>query len=222
MTDGCWHCCGRWWTDVATGRAPRGMRAVVAVLAIAGSTTRLAAQAAVEVTAGMTASGALVTDGVLLTELTPTAAPTLGITIALPTGGGPYRILLEGHYSSATLRTTATDLGTTDDIGSLVTLDALLLGEGPITGALRWQAGGGAIFYRPGSHGGVFLDGPVRRWMVAGGITWTRALQPHLSLLVCARVDYHTFTTDILLARGYAGTQGVRRVGLSAGLERTF
>jgi hypothetical protein len=176
----------------------------------------------VQLTAGVTASGTLITDGVLRTELRPTIAPTLGIAIAIPTGKGPYRALFEAHYSRSTLRTTDLDLGTTDEIGSLTTIDAMVMGEAPIAGALRAQVGIGAIFYQPAANQGVFLDGPTHRWLIGAGLAWTRPLSPHLRLLVNGRIDAHTFTTDILVARGYAGSQGVQRFGLLAGVERTF
>jgi hypothetical protein len=96
------------------------------------------------------------------------------------------------------------------------------MAEGPLVGQLRWQVGGGAIFYQPSANQGVFLDGPVQRWMVAGGLTWTHRLSPQMRLLVQGRVDSHTFTTDVLIARDYAGSQGVRRVGLHFGVERIF
>ena len=196
------------------------MRCRCVLIALAASAAPLAAQTAGQFSAGITVSGPLVRDGVLLTTLRPTVAPTIGIAFALPTGTGPYRALVEVHYARATLRVTDTEFGTTDDIGTLATIDAVALGEGPITGALRWQAGGGAIFYRPSDNQGVFLDGPIHRWLLAAGIVWTHPLGPHLRLLVNGRVDSHTFTTAVLQARGYAGSQGVPRFGLHLGLER--
>lgn len=191
-------------------------------MAISLGTAPLAAQTSGQLTAGLTSSGTLVTDGVLRTTLRPTIAPTIGIAIAIPTGKGPYRARFEAHYARSTLRATDVDFGTTDDIGSLTTIDALVMVEGPLAGAFRWQVGGGAIFYQPAQNQGVFLDGPTHRWLLAGGFTWTHALSPHLRLLVNGRVDSHTFTTDILVARNFAGSQGVQRLGLYAGVERTF
>jgi hypothetical protein len=198
------------------------MRFILATVVISVSAAPLAAQAAVQLTAGLTSSGTLVTDGVLGKTLQPAIAPTVGLTIAIPTGKGGYRALFEAHYATSSLRVTDIDLNTTSDYGSLATIDALLMAEGPLVGQLRWQVGGGAIFYRPSASQGVFLDGPVQRWLVAGGLTWTHTLSPTMRLLVQGRVDSHTFTTDILVARNYAGSQGVRRGGLHLGVERIF
>jgi hypothetical protein len=197
------------------------MRSLITVVAISLVASPLAAQTAVQLTAGLTSSGTLVTDGVLRKTLQPAIAPTVGIVFAIPTGKR-YRALFEVHYSSSSLRVTDIDLNTTSDYGSLATIDALLMAEGPLAGSLRWQVGGGAIFYRPSASQGVFLDGPVQRWLVAGGVTWTHMVSPRMRLLVQGRVDSHTFTTDILVARDYAGSEGVRRIGLHIGMERVF
>jgi hypothetical protein len=181
----------------------------------------LAAQTGLQFTAGATASGTLVSDGVLHTKLKPGVAPTAGIGIALPTGKGPYRVRLEAHYSSSTINVTSSD-GTTDRLSSVAVIDAVAMAEGPIARSLRWQLGGGAIFYRPSENQGVFLDGPVQRWLVAGGVIYSQALTPRLNLLVNGRIDAHSFTTDVLVARDYAGSQGVERFVLLLGLERTL
>lgn len=198
------------------------MRLLLTLMVITVGTSPLAAQTSGQLTAGFTSSGTLVTDGVLRAKLRPAIAPTIGIAIAIRTGKGPYRVLFEAHYSRSMLRVTDTDFGTTDDLGSLATIDALIMAEGPLAGELRWQFGGGAIFYRPSENQGVFLDGPTRRWLLAGGVAWSHALSPRLHLVVNGRVDSHTFTTDVLQARNYAGSQGVRRYGLHVGVARTF
>ncbi len=91
-----------------------------------------------------------------------------------------------------------------------------------MTGALRWQVGGGAIFYQPSENQGVFLDGPTQRWLLAGGIVFSHPLSGHLKLIVSGRVDAHSFTTDVTrCARLLAGSQGVQRFGLRVGLEKT-
>lgn len=209
-------------TPDATGRHLRWMRSLLVAVAIGVGAAPLAAQTSGQLSLGLTASGALVTDGVLRVTLRPTIAPTIGIAFAIPTGKGPYRALIEAHYARSSLHANDMDFGTTDNIGSLTTIDALIMAEGPVTGALRWQAGGGAIFYRPAENQGVFLDGPTRRWLLAGGVVWTHPLSPGMRLVVTGRVDSHTFTTDILQARNYAGTQGVQRFGLHVGVERIF
>jgi hypothetical protein len=209
-------------TEPIERRDLRWMRSFFAAMVISVGAAHLAAQTAVQLTAGLTSSGTLVTDGVLGKTLQPAIAPTVGLTIAIPTGKGGYRALLEAHYATSSLQVTDVDSKVTSDYGSLATIDALLMAEGPLVGQLRWQVGGGAIFYRPSANQGVFLDGPVQRWLVAGGLTWAHNLSPTMRLLVQGRVDSHTFTTDILVARGYAGSQGVRRFGLQVGVERTF
>ena len=225
MTAACWRYCERWRRDLTAAlvrRHLRRMRRLLTAAMITVGTTPLAAQTGVQLTAGVTSSGILVSDGVLRTKLRPAIAPTIGIAIAIPTGKGPYRAVLAAHYSRSSLRVTDTDFGTTDDLGTLATIDALVMAEGPIAGALRWQFGGGAIFYRPSANQGVFLDGPSHRWLIAGGLAWSHTLSPHLHLVVDGRVDSHTFTTDVLVARHYAGAQGVQRFGLHFGVERTF
>lgn len=193
-------------------------RLTVALL-VACAGAPLAAQTAVQVTGGVVSSGVLVNDGVQHTKLRPAIAPSFGVGIALPTGTGPFRVRLEAHYSTSTLNVTTAD-GQSDQLGSLATIDAMVMAEGPLIGALRWQVGGGALFYRPAENQGVFLDGPTHRWLIAGGAVFSHPLTPSLTLLINGRVDAHSFQTDILQARGYAGSQGVERFMLHVGLER--
>lgn len=169
----------------------------------------------------MVASSALLVDGVALASLRPAVGPSIGLAVALPTGKGPYRLRLEGHYTRATLNAT-TDAGGTNALFTLATIDALVMAEGPLFGSLRWQAGAGAIFYRPSENQSAFGDGPVRRWLVTAGAIYSHPIAAGLDLFIDGRVDGHTFTTDLLVARGYAGSQGVRRGSLSVGLSRTF
>jgi len=189
------------------------------LIACAFVATSLGAQAGVQVTAGVTSSGVLVNDGVLLTKLQPAMAPTVGLAVALPTGKGPYRVRLEAHISRSNLNAIPSG-ATADNLGTLTTIDALVMAEGPLTGKLKWQVGGGALFYRPPSNQGVFLDGPVHRWLVAGGLVFSHRLTPQFTLLVNGRVDAHSFVTNVLQARDYAGSQGVRRFALTVGVER--
>ena len=127
----------------------------------------------------------------------------------------------EGRYSRSTLNVTSAD-GTTDHLGSLATVEALLIAEGPLSGKLRWQVGGGALFYRPSDDQGVFLDGPVQRWLILAGAVFTQPLTPRLALVLTARVDAHSFVTDVLRARDYVNSQGVRRFSFALGVERTL
>jgi hypothetical protein len=183
--------------------------------------TRLNGQTGVQLTAGITSSGVLVNDGVVHVRLQPALAPTIGLALAMPTGQGPYRVRFEAHASRATLNAIPAE-GASDNLGTLTTIDALVMAEGPLNGNLRWQVGGGAIFYQPGDNQGVFRDGPVRRWLVAGGVIYTQPLTPRYHLVVNGRVDAHSFLTTTLQARNYAGSQGVRRFALTIGVERVL
>jgi hypothetical protein len=197
------------------------MRLLPSLLLSAACVSTVAAQRTIALSAGMVASSALLVDGVALASLRPAIGPSLGLALALPTGKGPYRLRLEGHYTRATLDAT-TDAGGTRGLFPLTTIDALLLAEGPLFGSLRWEVGGGAIFYRPSKKQSAFVDGPVQRWLVTAGAIYSHRFSPGLDLFVEGRVDGHTFTTDLLIARGYAGSQGVRRGSLSVGLARKF
>jgi hypothetical protein len=197
------------------------MRLLPTLVLSAVCTATLAAQRTVALTAGVVTSSALLVDGVALASLKPSIGPSIGLAVALPTGKGPYRVRFEGHYTRATLNAT-TDAGGTGALFTLATIDALVMAEGPLFGSLRWQFGGGAIFYRPSENQSAFGDGPVQRWLVAIGALYSHPIARGVNLFVDGRVDGHTFTTDLLVARGYAGSQGVRRGSLSIGLSRDF
>ncbi len=187
--------------------------------------TPLAAQATVRLTAGATLSTPLIQDGSVLTRLTPTLAPDVGIALSYPTGAGGYRVLLEGDVRHAGLNAVNNDPNdpeyrSKDHIGTLTTVDALLLVEGHVRGQLRWQAGGGAVFYRPGQQEGVFQDGGTHRWVVALGLAWVHPIGPRWNLLAQGRVDHQEFTTQVLVDRGYGQSQSVQRITLQLGLER--
>ena len=136
-----------------------------------------------------------------------------------PVGLG-YRLVLEGQFASSSLK--VTDNGVKDDLGALRTIGALLLLDGPIRGALRWQAGAGALAYRPARKLGVFADDSPTRWLLAAGANWSRSLTADIDLVVGARYDFSTFTTKRLDRVGYSQFTTVSRVGLSAGVERRF
>lgn len=198
----------------------RWMRSTLRALLATGCVAApVSGQTAVQLTAGATSSGVLISDGVLHTKLQPAIAPTVGIALALPTGKGSYRVRLEARYSRSTLKVTTT-AGETDNLSSLATIDALVIAEGPLIGAVRWQAGGGALFYRPSDNQGVFLAGPTQRWQVMGGAIYSTPITPQITLLINGRIDAHLFLTDVLRARNYAGSQGVRRFSLQVGIER--
>lgn len=187
--------------------------------------TPLAAQATVRLAAGATVSTPLIQDGALLTQLTPALAPDVSIALSYPTGAGGYRVLLETDVRHAGLNAVDNDPNepdyrSKDHIGSLTTIDALVLVEGHVRWGLRWQAGGGAVFYRPGQREGVFQDGGTQRWVIAAGLVWTHPMGPHWNLLAQGRVDHQGFTTRLLVDRGYGESQSVQRVTLQLGVER--
>lgn len=191
------------------------------IVSCACAVAPLPAQTAVQFTVGATSSGVLVNDGVVHTKLRPGLAPTVGLGVALPTGSGPFRVRLEAHLSRSNLNVTTAD-GASDNLGSLTTIDALVMAEGPLVGNLRWQVGGGALFYRAAENQGVFLDGPVRRWLLAGGAIYSQQLTSHYTITINGRVDAHSFLTDVLQARNFAGSQGVRRFVVMVGVERAL
>lgn len=196
---------------------PRGILALAGVCTLAG---RVSAQATVRLSAGATVGTALVKDnlGGPIT-LKPAVAPTVAVAISHPTGRG-YALTLEGQFGTSSLQ--VDDDGTKDDLGTLRTLGVLVLLEGPIAKDFRWQAGAGALMYRPSEKQGVFLDDSPTRWLLAAGATWSRALSPSLRLVVTGRYDFHTFTTRHLDAVGYSQFTTVQRGGLFAGVERGF
>jgi len=178
------------------------------------------AQTLVRVSAGVTASSRLMEDflGGPITVEQAVPLPTLALQVSytLPSG---YRLGVEGRLTSGS--TEVTDNGVTDDLGTLRTIAVMALADGPIRGALRWQAGVGTILYRPADEIGIWSRGGASRWLVGGGLTWTRPLGG-VDLVVGGRYDFHPFTTPRLDAEGYAGYQAVHRVGLTLGLERGF
>ena len=198
-----------------------GMRFPTLLLAAAAWTAPLAAQSAVRLSAGATYSSALIDDGVLSTKLRPAIAPSIGLGFAIPTGKGPYRVVAEVNYARSALNVISTT-GTAgnDQLAAVATVTTLILAEGALRSAFRWQVGGGAIFYRPTDRQGVFQNGGTQRWMLAGGVVWRHPLTPTMDLQVTGRVDAHTFSTDVLQARGYGQSQSVQRFGLLVGVSR--
>lgn len=193
---------------------------IITLAALVALVTPGVSQTAVRVNVGATAWSPLVNDylGGDIT-LKPAVAPTLSIAVAHPVGQG-YRMALEGQFGTSTLE--VEDRGATDDLGTLRTLGLLVLMDGPIASALRWEAGAGALFYRPTIPQGVFLDGGTTRWQLVAGLTWQKRVATELDLVVAARYDYSTFTTTHLIALGYSASTAVHRAGLHVGLERTF
>ena len=181
------------------------------------------AQRTVRVALGMTRSGDLVHDATLdNTVLKLAIAPSATIGVALPINAAKtYRLVVEAAYGRSTM--TATDsTGGSADLGAVTTITTSAMLDGRVHGALRWQAGAGILFYRPANQSGVFLDGPVRRYLISGGMSWTHPLTPDLSVLVLGRYSFQEFITPILVSRGYSSYQSVHRVGVHVGIERRF
>ncbi|MES2124296.1 MAG: hypothetical protein V4503_06360 [Gemmatimonadota bacterium] len=200
---------------------PRPHRTLIlALVGLLAGPGILRAQSSVRLSAGATLGTPLVRDelGGPIT-LKPAVAPTISVAVTHPVGLG-YRLMLEGQFGTSQLR--VTDRGETDDLGSLRTIGALLLLDGPIRGALHWQAGGGALAYRPADKLGVFAGDSPTRWLLAAGANWSRPLTSDLNLLITARYDYSTFTTRRLDQVGYSQFTTVQRIGLFAGVERRF
>lgn len=178
------------------------------------------AQAAIRLSAGAVVSTPLVRDelGGPIT-LKAAVAPTIAIAVSHDVGLG-YRLQLEGAVGSSTLK--VTDNGVNDDLGALRTMSLTMLLDGPIGHSLRWQAGGGALLYRPAEKFGVFLNDSPTRWLLAAGMSWSRPLNTAYSLVVNGRYNFSTFTTKRLDQIGYSQFTTVQRVGLLAGVERRF
>lgn len=192
------------------------LAAFVTLSAAAGAS----AQTSLRLSAGATLGTPLVRDdlGGAIT-VKPAVAPTIALAAAHPVGHG-YRMILEAAVGSSTLQ--VTDKGVNDELGALRTLGLALLLDGPIRKSLRWQAGAGALMYRPSEQQGIFLDDSPTRWLLAVGASWSRPLSATIDLVVNARYDYSTFTTRHLDKLGYSQFTTVQRVGLFAGVERRF
>ncbi len=178
------------------------------------------AQTLVRVSAGVTASSRLVEDfvGGPITVEQAVPMPTFALQLSHTLASG-YRLGVEGRLTSGA--TEVTDNGISDDLGTVRTIALMALADGPIRGALRWQAGIGTILYRPAEELGIWSRGGGSRWLVGGGLLWSRPVGS-VDLVVGGRYDFHPFTTPRLDAEGYGGYQAVHRVGLTLGVERGF
>lgn len=181
------------------------------------------AQRTVRLALGVTRSSDLAHDAtldntVLKLGLAPGATIGLGVPI---NSAGTYRVVLEASYGSSKM-SVSDSTGSASELGSVATITTSAMLDGRVRGALRWQAGAGILFYRPAEHGGVFLEGGVRRYLLSGGMSWSRPLTPDLSLLVLGRYSFQEFITPTLVARGYSSYQTVHRLGIHAGIERRF
>ena len=148
-------------------------------------------------------------------SLAPTAVALVGWRMS-----NEHRIGVEARYGIGTWE--VVDREFTDDLGSLNTLTLAAFADGPITGALRWEAIAGVIRYMPEREVGVFGSGAPSPWTVGAGVSWSRPLNDALVVIVSGRYDYHGFNSKRLDADGYAARQSVHRAGLMLAVERGF
>lgn len=190
------------------------------VLALLAIPVAASGQAFVRIGAGATLSSALVGE-VLQTPISQgqSPAPTGQLVIGwrFPSG---YRVGAEARYAHGSLD--VDDNGTADDLGRLATLQVGIMADGPLRGDIRWEAAVGMLRYRPASASGIFRDGNPAPLTVGGGLAWHRAVGPALGLVVAARYDFHSFTTERLTRDGYSSSQGVHRGSVVVALERRF
>lgn len=150
-------------------------------------------------------------------RLQPNLAPTLSLAAAWPISrtlrAGPELSLASGGLRLK-------ESGGNSDAGTLRSLTVRVGVEGPLTSGLWWRLDAGLVKYLPAEDAGVFKLGAPRRWLVGLGAEYRRRLNTKWQWFAGLRYDYHTFTTDELLFRGFRGTQSVHRVGLSIGLAR--
>jgi hypothetical protein len=161
---------------------------------------------------------ALVQDDILQQiEVRQSLAPTLALGAA--TGIAPrYRAGLEGTLTSGGFH--SEESGSDTDLGTIRTGTLLLGLDGPIWQRFRWRAGAGLITYWPAEDSGIFLRGGTSRFLAGAGVDYRYPTQQLWDVMVSLRYDFHRFTTDELVARGFSGSQGVQRISLSVGLAR--
>jgi hypothetical protein len=196
------------------------MRAAVAlvVLLAAARVSAAAGQTDFYGRVGLTFATKLLKDDILQEiDVQQSVAPTLALGVSLPftplySAGLEAAITSSGFHSSTS--ETDTDLGT-------LRTGSLILGlEGPVWQQVRWRAGAGLLSYWPSDDRGIFLQGGSTRFLVGAGLDYRHPVMSHWDLMASLRYDFHRFTTDELVTRGFSGTQGVQRVSASIGLAR--
>jgi hypothetical protein len=194
------------------------MRFVLALFFILACAGASKAQAQVDYYAriGVSATTKLVQDRIVQEiDVTQGLAPTLAVGASLPVAL-PYRAGLEASLTTSGLH--STEAGTTADLGGLRTGSITLGLDGPIGHSLRWRAGAGLIKYWPGDRSGIFLQGGSSRFLAGAGVDYRRKVMPHWDLMASLRYDFHRFTTNELVARGFTGSEGVQRISATVGL----
>ena len=167
---------------------------------------------------GLTVATKLVEDDILQQiEVRQSLAPTLALGVSFPFTPS-YGAGLEATVTSSGFH--STESGNQTDLGTLRT-GAVMLGlDGPIWRRVRWRAGVGLLSYWPTEESGIFLRGGTTRFLVGAGLDYQQPVFPRWDLMMSVRYDFHRFSTDELVVRGFSGTQGVQRVSASVGLAR--
>ncbi len=196
------------------------MRMIPVLVMLASGAVPLSGQATVRLTLGATYSSTLARDQIVADRnlyLHTSVAPTVAAGVSLPTGRG-YRVVLEGEYAHSSVY--MTEDSARSNLWGLGTATLLALLDGPLTKSVRWEVGGGRIFYLPAERIGLFQSGGPGAWTFAAGASWARPISPHLAVLATLRYTLHDFTTATLKASGFQQSESVHRVGLLIGLER--
>jgi hypothetical protein len=196
------------------------MRAAVALLLVLTAAGLPAAEAQTDFYArlGLTGATKLLKDDILQQiEVRQALAPTLALGVSVPFTP-LYAVGLEATLTSSGFH--STESGSQTDLGTLRTGSIMLGLDGPIWQQLRWRAGAGLLSYWPAEKQGIFLRGGSTRFLVGAGLDYRRPVFPRWELMMSLRYDFHRFTTDELVTRGFSGTQGVQRVSASVGLAR--
>jgi hypothetical protein len=196
------------------------MRAAVSLLALLTAAGVSVAEGQTDFYArlGLTGATKLLKDEILQTiEVRQSLAPTLALGVSVPFTPS-YGVGLEATVTSSGFH--STESGNRTDLGTLRTGSIMLGLDGPVWRRFRWRAGIGLLKYWPAEDRGIFLRGGSTRFLVGAGLDYRQPVLPRWDLMASLRYDFHRFTTDELVARGFNGTQGVQRVSASVGLAR--
>jgi hypothetical protein len=196
------------------------MRPAVALLAVLTAAGPPAAEAQTDFYGrlGLTFTTKLLQDDILQQiEVRQSLAPTLALGVSVPFTSS-YGAGLEATVTSSGFH--SNEAGSEADLGTLRTGSLMLGLDGPVWWRVRWRAGAGLIRYWPADESGIFLRGGTTRFLAGAGLDYRHPMNARWALMVSLRYDFHRFTTDELVARGFTGTQGVQRVSASVGLAR--
>jgi hypothetical protein len=196
------------------------MRAAVALLVVltTAGVSSAAAQADFYGRLGVTFATQLLKDDILQEiEVQQSLAPALALGVSLPFTP-QYSAGLEATLTSSGFHSTENNTDT--DLGTLRTGSIMLGLEGPVWQHVQWRAGAGLLSYWPSEDRGIFLQGGSTRFLVGAGLDYRHPVMTHWDFMASLRYDFHRFTTDELVTRGFSGTQGVQRISASVGLAR--